>query len=662
MSIRHEFLARVVIACTVMLVLPRALIAQNELRGLGGGTAADELPQAPKGKVHALCVGVRKYQGTGCPDLRFSRKDAEDLAAVFKAKYGYETKTLLDEQATKDAILREVDRYRSILTWDDSFIFYFAGHGQRVESRGGNAKDGLAAVICEGYFLPFSTGRYAPEKPDGATDHEKAIKLRDAMRASCIEYGEFVRSMNNFNARHVVLIFDACYSGMAALATRATPSDLSKTPDTLQLAEYYRGSRCVISAGDELQQVPEFSDRLLCFAELLTPPQKVARPIENGVFTYEFISSVRPAGVIRASDVYADVQKRVYTVLEKQNHPITRPLMNPFGKYSGQFLFIPSAESDWASRTEKKWAEEAAVRATSLAMRGDSDRQSKIESAANFWLAYRVTASMKPDDANYRKDPYWIDRFEKTVIQAQMGDPVASAAVFFMLAYGLGVNPDPYSAFMWAVKAAKAESEEGMIALCHALQEGIGGERNDSVAGALRQQVQAEETAAAAFMGMIQSASNDDAQGLGQSLAVFIQSYKKSKEKSFAKTMGMLYQNYDGVGRAMEESFRTGSSGDVTGWIDELTLRLDEVRGYVNHAKSPLYAKTEYAAYAILADKCCKRLSKKINDLRPLVGAGVGAGKQARAREQFRDIEADMAMLEALAPHIDIDGTFKRKK
>ncbi|MFN6351670.1 MAG: caspase family protein, partial [Cyanobacteriota bacterium] len=51
----------------------------------------------------ALCIGINNYPGTDC-DLRGCVNDANDWAATLAAR-GFTVKTLLDNQATKAALV-----------------------------------------------------------------------------------------------------------------------------------------------------------------------------------------------------------------------------------------------------------------------------------------------------------------------------------------------------------------------------------------------------------------------------------------------------------------------------------------------------------------------------------------------------------------------------
>ena len=74
----------------------------------------------------ALVVGVEEYQATSMLKLRYVRSDAQKVAETFK-KVGIATTTLLDpgEAEIKGALKRIITG----LSPEDSFYFYFAGHG-----------------------------------------------------------------------------------------------------------------------------------------------------------------------------------------------------------------------------------------------------------------------------------------------------------------------------------------------------------------------------------------------------------------------------------------------------------------------------------------------------------------------------------------------------
>ena len=83
---------------------------------------------APKPHLLGLCIGINGA------DLTEARRDAENVANVLSLHRGttYQSvsiSTLLDHEASKQAIENAVSRLMREAKSEDSFVFYFAGHG-----------------------------------------------------------------------------------------------------------------------------------------------------------------------------------------------------------------------------------------------------------------------------------------------------------------------------------------------------------------------------------------------------------------------------------------------------------------------------------------------------------------------------------------------------
>jgi hypothetical protein len=108
-------------------MLPRRALLLPVAAGLVAPVAA---ASQPRGRIHALCIGINAYTGAGVRplrgcvnDVRIMREALEGLAASVA--------TLTDAAATRDAALA---RWREVVgraVPGDTLIFHFAGHGAR---------------------------------------------------------------------------------------------------------------------------------------------------------------------------------------------------------------------------------------------------------------------------------------------------------------------------------------------------------------------------------------------------------------------------------------------------------------------------------------------------------------------------------------------------
>lgn len=90
----------------------------------------------PRNTLHAILIGVDKYDAPEAPELRYAVSDSRRLAAALRSEDGgayYGSKAiaapLLDDQATSKAILEAIDKAVSAAKPEDTILFSFSGHG-----------------------------------------------------------------------------------------------------------------------------------------------------------------------------------------------------------------------------------------------------------------------------------------------------------------------------------------------------------------------------------------------------------------------------------------------------------------------------------------------------------------------------------------------------
>jgi uncharacterized caspase-like protein len=171
----------------------------------------------------ALLIGINQYQTA--PPLSYASNDAASFQALLTSSLGFPVEqvvTLKDTQATKARILDEfISFHRKAHHQDDRVVFFFAGHGHTVQGSKG----------AVGYLVPF----------DGNVDN----------LASLIRWDDITRNAELINAKHILFVMDACYSGLA-LRRVVTPGIKRFISELLQ-----RSSRQVITAGKADQTVAD---------------------------------------------------------------------------------------------------------------------------------------------------------------------------------------------------------------------------------------------------------------------------------------------------------------------------------------------------------------------------------------------------------------------
>src|SRR5215510_7091743 len=145
----------------------------------------------------AVIVGITDYGGRH-DRLPNACNDAKAVARLLRDRYGFEeVYTLYDVEATRDAILAWLrDDLPNRVGERDRLIFFFAGHGATRE---------LAQGGRRGYLIPHDA---EPAKYAGYVDMQ-----------------ELSNACGLIPAKHIFIILDCCFSGVAAIASRAgTPS------------------------------------------------------------------------------------------------------------------------------------------------------------------------------------------------------------------------------------------------------------------------------------------------------------------------------------------------------------------------------------------------------------------------------------------------------
>ncbi len=233
-------------------------------------------------RFHALLIGIDQYQQV--EDLRTAEKDVRAVAAVLQDRYGFShVSMLLNEQATRNAILTRLTEYRNTLTEEDSLLIYYAGHG-RLE----NDNPSL------GHWVP--------------TDGEEQSTVNDIPHSLLkSNYLKFLK------VRHLVLLSDSCFSGALH---RSLPTDVYRSKNLLE--SFQKNSRQIVSSGD-LQPVPDdagnghspFCNRVLQFLQ----------------------SSRKPFGVFELCHY---LQNNLKTA------PVCQPMDTSVHEPGGTFVFVPT--------------------------------------------------------------------------------------------------------------------------------------------------------------------------------------------------------------------------------------------------------------------------------------------------------------------------------
>jgi hypothetical protein len=144
----------------------------------------------------ALVIGIDHYAHLPYP-LEGCVNDAKVLGALLEDRFDFPAQgvvMLLDEQATRERILSELDRLVEVATEDDVVVVTYSGHGSQMTDREGDEADGLDETI-----VPHDSGR-APDPNRDISDDELYVRLLALTQKTPF----------------VTLLFDCCHSGSVA--------------------------------------------------------------------------------------------------------------------------------------------------------------------------------------------------------------------------------------------------------------------------------------------------------------------------------------------------------------------------------------------------------------------------------------------------------------
>jgi len=176
---------------------------------------------------HALIVGCGDYR-SGWPCLSNPVKEAREVADSLK-DMGWDVKLLEDPdwknlRRSLNKLIIGPGRKK-----DKAILFWFSGHGHTLEEAGGRAL---------GYIVPVDAPN--PDRDElGFMEH--AISMRQIETVA-----------KRIKARHVLMLFDSCFSGAIFQAVKSKPSPYIQEKVSKPVRQF-------ITAGTEDEQVPDFS-------------------------------------------------------------------------------------------------------------------------------------------------------------------------------------------------------------------------------------------------------------------------------------------------------------------------------------------------------------------------------------------------------------------
>ena len=229
------------------------------------------------GKSHAVVIGIDdyRYDSAELPDLNGAVADAKAVAKELSQNRGFTVDVFLNNQATLDKLNRYFINLPQKVGPNDRLLVYFAGHG--ISQKLGDK--------TRGYLLPHDA-----RIVDGTVSNSLWMRMLQMY-------------LSNSNARHILYIADACYSGMGL--DESTMRSAAVIPDRYQKVAF-DSAHIAISAGGSTEKVKD------------AVPCPDVDEDKHGLFTCHFLSGLRQGyadhnndGVIQSSELIAHVENMV---------------------------------------------------------------------------------------------------------------------------------------------------------------------------------------------------------------------------------------------------------------------------------------------------------------------------------------------------------------
>jgi uncharacterized caspase-like protein len=319
---------------------------------------------------HALVVGITHYEKW--PDLPNAVKDAKEVANKLE-QFGFEVKLVLDpaSREMKSALTEVV--YGMGNQKNRALLIYFAGHGETLE---------LADGTKLGYIIP-SDCPLKMKDPMGFDD--KAVSMKE-MEILALKV----------KSKHLLMVFDSCFSGSIFNLVRAAPLDISEK-SAMPVRQF-------ITAGGAGEQVPDQSVFKVVFL--------------NGIAGD---ADLNGDGYVTGSELGMHLQEKVVNYSRGGQHPQYGKINNP-KLDRGDFIFVPSEahgeevaeEPDSTEAAEKMALEEELMKLRAeMEKTSRTVRELQAKEAEERQLAYAPqSATSVYDKLRNGQGPFVVDDFE----------------------------------------------------------------------------------------------------------------------------------------------------------------------------------------------------------------------------------------------------------
>ncbi len=246
---------------SVLLLTAPAVLSQEDMGQRGIKRTAkspEEVLKELYAKRYAVVIGINKYPngGSNFSELKGAVNDARNVAKKLRELGFDEVVDLVDEKATKQAVIGTLSKVGRKAKENDMVMFFFAGHGN-TEGEGGDQM---------GFILPTD---YDPDDP-----YTTSIAMTELQNISRL-----------MKAKHVLYAMDSCFSGGIFVHRAIAP----KVPEDGRL-QYLKNlttnkAHIVLTAGGKNEVANEAGGTGLFTQALLEGLSGKADPDKTGIIT-----------------------------------------------------------------------------------------------------------------------------------------------------------------------------------------------------------------------------------------------------------------------------------------------------------------------------------------------------------------------------------------
>jgi hypothetical protein len=270
------------------------------------------------GEVRALVIGIDAYRHYR--PLKGAVADARDIEAALRRMGTRDITTLIDAQADRAAILREIDQLVSRTRQNDFIVLSIAGHGaQEPERVRGSEPDGMENVFLLAGFEPTPTG--------------------SQQRVLGKEFNHFIKQLELKGAR-VLFVADTCHGGGMArdIDPRSGEMSFRQVPSYRLTSDLLRP--VTTTSGAHLTELDFDHTEFLAAVDRKTKAPEVSIPGVTGLRgalsfaiarAIEGNADANRDGKVTVKELFTNVRQMVYQLSNQRQNIVTvsSPARNP---------------------------------------------------------------------------------------------------------------------------------------------------------------------------------------------------------------------------------------------------------------------------------------------------------------------------------------------